>query len=450
MNVSRYRHHSGSQPLSCADVSDRTPSALEKWGFGHRSSLLRPALSPIGRRTATLLFLTLLSAGGLGLGGCSQLENPLAPRQESPQAQQTPPEPDNEINRPLEPLPEDTNFVVDVVKRVEPAVVQINTSKTIQSQQPEIFRDPFFRRFFGDELPQQQERIVRGVGSGFVIEADGKILTNAHVVAEADTVVVTFANGRTLEGKVLGSDPVTDIAVVQIPANNLPTVTLGNSDQVQPGQWAIAIGNPLGLDQTVTVGVISAINRSSADIRASDIRGDFIQTDAAINPGNSGGPLLNARGQAIGVNTAIIGGAEGIGFAIPIATARRIAQELITTGKVEHPFIGVRMVSLTPEIREELANLPNREFSVPEGEGVLIVEVVPDSPAAAAGLRPGDVIQSINNQAVTKADQVQQLVERNGVNNPLPMTVQRNDRTVEVTVRPRPLPQEAIQRSPQG
>jgi len=447
MKVSRYPHSSSSR-LPRADVSDRAP-LFKQQGWGHRFSLPLSPVSSGARRSATLV-LTLLTAGGLGLAGCNQLENPLAPRQESPQAQQPLLEPDNEINRPLEPVPEDTNFVVEVVKRVEPAVVQINTARTVQSQQPEIFRDPFFRRFFGDDLPQQQERVVRGVGSGFVIEADGKILTNAHVVAEADTVTVTFANGRTFEGKVLGSDPVTDIAVVQIPANNLPTVRLGNSEQVQPGQWAIAIGNPLGLDQTVTVGVISAINRSSADIRASDIRGDFIQTDAAINPGNSGGPLLNARGQAIGVNTAIIGGAEGIGFAIPIATARRIAQELITTGKVEHPFIGVRMVSLTPEIREELANLPNREFSVPEGEGVLIVEVVPDSPAAAAGLRPGDVIQSINNQPVTQADQVQQLVERNGVNNPLPITVQRNDRTVEVTVRPRPLPREAIQRSPQG
>lgn len=427
MKVSRYTDHSGSQPLSCADGGDRAP-ALSKRRFGYRSSLL----------------LLLLGVGGLVLGSCSR-ENALLPPQASPQAQEA-----TEPQRPLEPVPEDTNFVVEVVQRVEPAVVQINTARTVQSQQPEVFRDPFFRRFFGDDLPQQRERVVRGLGSGFVIEADGKIITNAHVVAEADTVTVTFANGRTFEGKVVGSDPVTDIAVVQIPANNLPTVRLGNSDQVQPGQWAIAIGNPLGLDQTVTVGVISAINRSSADIRASDIRGDFIQTDAAINPGNSGGPLLNARGQAIGVNTAIIGGAEGIGFAIPIVTAQRIAQELITTGRVEHPFIGVRMVSLTPEIREELENLPNREFSLPEGEGVLIVEVVPNSPAASAGLRPGDLIQSVNNQSVTQADEVQQLVERNGVNNPLPITVQRNDRTVEVTVRPQPLPQEALERNPQG
>jgi serine protease Do len=394
------------------------------------------------------LLVLLLSTGGVILGSCAR-ETAVVP----PQSSQEQPALSVNPERPLEPVPEDTNFVVNVVQRVEPAVVQVNTARTVRQEAPEILNDPFFRRFFGDgNSPSSApaERVVRGLGSGFVIEADGKILTNAHVVAEADTVTVTFSDGQALEGKVVGSDPVTDIAVVQVEADNLPTVSLGNSAQVQPGQWAIAIGNPLGLDQTVTVGVISAINRSSADIRAADIRGDFIQTDAAINPGNSGGPLLNARGQAIGVNTAIIGGAEGIGFAIPIATAQRIAQELIATGKVEHPYIGVRMASLTPEIRQELQNFPDRTFPIPEGEGVLIIDVVPNSPAASAGLRSGDLIQSVNNQAVTKADQVQQIVERSGVGNPVPITVQRNGQQTQVTVRPQPLPRDAVQRAPRG
>jgi S1-C subfamily serine protease len=209
---------------------------------------------------------------------------------------------------------------------------------------------------------------------------------------------------------------------------------------VQPGQWAIAIGNPLGLQETVTVGVVSALDRSSSDIGATGKRVGFIQTDAAINPGNSGGPLLNARGQVIGVNTAIIQGAQGLGFAIPIDTAKRIADQLITKGRVEHPFLGIRMVPLTPEIKQRLNNSRNSKVRVEADQGVLIVQVVRGSPADEAGLRPGDVIQAINNQQVTKAEQVQQQLEKSGVGNQLPITVQRGGQTVELTVQPAPLP----------
>lgn len=390
------------------------------------------------KKRVTYLLLPLIGTGVAFLGGCSRFATSFPTQQETSQAL------DNsrdESSRPLVPTASDTNFVVEVVEKVEPSVVQINTSKTVKSQVPEAFEEPFFRRFFGREIPQAPaERVVRGIGSGFVIKPDGLILTNAHVVNNADTVTVSFPDGRSFEGKVLGADPVTDIAVVQIPANNLQTVELGNSQQVQPGQWAIAIGNPLGLQETVTVGVVSATDRSSRDIGVPDKRIGFIQTDAAINPGNSGGPLLNARGEVIGVNTAIIGGAQGLGFAIPINTAQRIAQQLITSGKVEHPYLGVQIVPLTPEIKQEINSNPNSGFVVQADRGILIVRVVPGSPAAEAGLRAGDVIQEINNQPVTKTDELQLLVERSGVGSQLPIQVQRGRRTLELTVRPEPLP----------
>ncbi|RAM48752.1 MAG: peptidase S1 [Hapalosiphonaceae cyanobacterium JJU2] len=348
----------------------------------------------------------------------------------------------NQSDRTLMPTAEDTNFVVEVVKKVEPAVVQINTSRTIKTQVPQLpdaFNDPFFRRFFGEALPTQpQERVVRGLGSGFIIDPNGRILTNAHVVNNADTVTVSFSDGRTVQGKVLGQDSVSDIAVVQIPGNNnLPTVEIANSDSVQPGQWVIAIGNPLGLQQTVTVGVISAIDRS---LNLSTRPSNYIQTDAAINPGNSGGPLLNARGQVIGVNTAIIQGAEGIGFAIPIDTAQRIAQQLITEGKVEYPYLGIQMLPITPEIKQRINNYPNSNIRIEAERGLLIARVIPDSPAARAGLRVGDVIQEINNQPVTNADEILQILDKNGVGSNLQIEVLRNRQTLQFTVRPEPLP----------
>ncbi|ARV59207.1 peptidase S1 [Nostocales cyanobacterium HT-58-2] len=385
------------------------------------------------------LLLPLLGVGIAFLSGCSVDLSRKAPPPET-NSRQAVNEPTTPNNRPLERTPDDTNFVVAVVKKVEPAVVQINTARTVRTEVPEIFNDPFYRRFFGQQVPvQPQERVVRGLGSGFVINSNGQILTNAHVVNNADTVTVSFSNGRTVKGKVLGQDTVTDVAVVQVPANNLPTVEMAKSNQVQPGQWAIAIGNPLGLEETVTVGVVSATDRSISDINPSS-RVGYIQTDAAINPGNSGGPLLNARGEVIGINTAIIRGAQGIGFAIPIDTAQRIAQQLITQGKVEHPFLGIQMIPLTPEVKQRINSLPNSNISVQADRGILIVRVIPGSPADRAGLRAGDVIQAINNQPVTTPDAVQQIVEKSGVGGKVPMQVQRNGRTVQVTVQPGPLP----------
>ncbi|MBF2062971.1 MAG: trypsin-like peptidase domain-containing protein [Calothrix sp. C42_A2020_038] len=350
-------------------------------------------------------------------------------------------EPQNQANRSLAPTADDDNFVVAVVEKVEPAVVRINTSRTVRTQRPQLpdaFDDPFFRRFFGDTVPRQpQERVVRGVGSGFIINSNGQILTNAHVVSDADRVTVTFSNGKTSEGKVVGKDPVSDVAVVQIEGNNFPTVEIASPDSIKPGQWAIAIGNPLGLQQTVTVGVISAIDRS---LNLSTRPSNYIQTDAAINPGNSGGPLLNARGQVIGVNTAIIQGAEGIGFAIPIDTAQRIAQQLITDGKVEYPYLGIQTLTLTPEVKQKLNNYPDSNVRIVADTGVIVARVVPGSPAARIGIRPGDVIQQINNQPVNNAEEVQRVVEKNGLNNNLQIQLLRNEQRLQFTVRPEPLP----------
>jgi S1-C subfamily serine protease len=221
------------------------------------------------------------------------------------------------------------NFIATAVQKVGPAVVRINATRKVANPISDVLKNPLLRRFFGEhEEPIPKERIERGTGSGFILSENGLLLTNAHVVADTDTVQVTLKDGRTFQGRVVGVDLTTDLAVVKIPENKLPTVKLGNSQNLIPGQWAIAIGNPLGLDNTVTIGIISATGRTSAQVGVPDKQVSFIQTDAAINPGNSGGPLLNAHGEVIGVNTAIRADAQGLGFAIPIETATRIANQL--------------------------------------------------------------------------------------------------------------------------
>ncbi|MEH2403231.1 MAG: HhoA/HhoB/HtrA family serine endopeptidase [Nostoc sp.] len=345
------------------------------------------------------------------------------------------------------PLPAatDPNFVIQVVQKVGPAVVRIDSSRTVKTQTPDEFNDPFFQRFFGSQLPQQQNRVERGTGSGFIISADGRILTNAHVVDGADTVTVTLKDGRSFKGKVLGKDELTDVAVVKIQADNLPLVALGNSDKLQAGEWAIAIGNPLGLDNTVTTGIISATGRSSNLIGAPDKRVEYIQTDAAINPGNSGGPLLNYRGEVIAMNTAIIQGAQGLGFAIPINTAQHVSSQLIATGKVEHPYLGIQMVGLTPQLKQNINSDPNSGLSVNEDKGVLVIKVMPNSPAAKAGIRAGDVIQKLGGQLVTDASSVQKAVENSQVGGDLRMELRRNGQNLNVAVQPGAFPTQQVQ-----
>lgn len=284
----------------------------------------------------------------------------------------------------------------------------------------------------------RQERVQRGIGSRFIISSDRRILTNAHVVEGADEVTVVLKDGRSFPGKVTGADRVTDVAVIKIEANGLPTVEPANSDNIVVG-WAIAIGNPLGLNNTVTQGIISATGRSGSDIGIQDIRLDFIQTDAAINPGNSGGPLLDAQGQVIGVNTAILGPAQGLGFAIPIETAQRVANQLITTGRVEHPYIGVRLIELTPEIQQQI-NQSNLGFKINQERGVLIVAVAPNSPATRGGLRPGDIITQVKGVQIQNADQVQAQVQATPLGNTLQFEVNRNGLPQTITVKPEQLP----------
>lgn len=330
-----------------------------------------------------------------------------------------------------------SSFVTAAVLRVGSAVVRINTERTLARSLPEpLSEDPFFRRFFGEDFPQQlpTERL-RGQGSGFIIDRSGEILTNAHVVNQADKVTVLLKDGRTFEGKVQGVDSATDMAVIKINAGgDLPVASLGDSSGVQVGDWAIAVGNPLGLDNTVTLGIVSTLKRSSAQVGIPDKRLDFIQTDAAINPGNSGGPLLNDRGEVIGINTAIRAGATGIGFAIPINKAKAIKDQLMRGEKISHPYLGVQMATLTPELALQNNSDPNSPFTVPEINGVLVVRVLPNTPAAAAGIRRGDVIVSFDGQSVTAADQLQSIVENSRVGQVIQIKVQRGDQTQQLAV----------------
>jgi Do/DeqQ family serine protease len=332
------------------------------------------------------------------------------------------------------------NFIALAVEQVGPAVVRIDAARKIVNDLPDALKNPFFRRFFGDETPVPRERVERGTGSGFILSEDGRVLTNAHVVAGTDAVEVTLKDGRTFEGRVVGNDAVTDVAVVKIDATNLPTVRIGRSDNLTPGQWAIAIGNPLGLDNTVTAGIISATGRSSSQVGVPDKRVSFIQTDAAINPGNSGGPLLNDRGEVIGVNTAIRADAQGLGFAIPIETAQRIAEKLFSSGKVEHPFLGIQMVDLTPDLRKQINEDNEANFKVNQDQGVLVVRVFENSPAAQAGLKPGDVIQTINGKRVKTSSDVQERVESSAIGESLPLEISRNGQPIRTTVKPGTFP----------
>jgi S1-C subfamily serine protease len=381
------------------------------------------------KKPVTHLSLVLLGSGITFLGIYLFAPNQLFSRQFNSQQFST-----NNSTKAQASLPPMVNgdFVTGVVDKVGPAVVRIDAERTVTSQIPEAFKHPFFRDFFEQ---QPRSRTQRGTGSGFIVSSDGRILTNAHVVNDSQKVRIRLKDGRSFEGRVLGADPVTDVAVVQIQASGLPFISKGNSDNLKPGEFAIAIGNPLGLDNTVTTGIISGTGRSSSAIGVPDKRVRYIQTDAAINPGNSGGPLLNQQGQVIGINTAIIQGAQGLGFAIPINTAQRIANQLVANGRVDHAFLGVQMVTLNPELKKEINSDPNRPMTVDTPNGVLIVRVVPDSPAARGGLRAGDVIQKVNGKAVTDSQAIQSIVENSPVNENLRLELRRQGQNMNLSVR---------------
>jgi S1-C subfamily serine protease len=325
-----------------------------------------------------------------------------------------------------------SNFITEVVDKVGASVVRINTSRTTGQVQN---ADSPLRRFFGEAPESGGQQVEQGTGSGFIIE-NGKVITNAHVVQGADKVTVTLKDGRVLQGKVLGLDTVTDVAVVKIEGNNLPAVALGDSEKLKAGEWAIAIGNPLGLDNTVTAGIISATGRSSSQVGDGSKRVNYIQTDAAINPGNSGGPLLNASGQVIGMNTAILRNAQGLGFAIPINQVQRVASQLAAKGKVEHPFLGVQMISLTEQVRQQINQDSSAGIKIDVDKGALIGKVMANSPAAQGGVKDGDVIIAVNGQNVTSASDVQTEVEKSQVGSEMVLGLRRNGQNIQVKVRP--------------
>ena len=297
------------------------------------------------------------------------------------------------------------NPFIQVAEQVTPSVVNISTVTTGKTGKPsELFRpfgnEPFFRDFFDrffEGMPRRRHQT--SLGSGVIIDKSGLILTNNHVIKDADEISVRFSNKQEVKGKVVGTDGKTDLAVIRVSAKeDLPVARLGNSDSLRVGEWAIAIGNPFGLDHTLTVGVVSATGRSEVGIAAYE---NFIQTDASINPGNSGGPLLNVRGEVIGINTAIVASGQGIGFAIPINMARKVMDDLVKKGKVTRGWLGVGVQPLTPELA--------KSFGV-SGEGVLINQVMSKSPAETAGLKVGDLILSVDGKAVKDPRELQRII----------------------------------------
>jgi len=317
-----------------------------------------------------------------------------------------------------------SSFVADAVRRAGPAVVRIDTERTVVSTGSRgvpqmLLMDPLFRQFFGVPgagIPSQ--RTERGQGTGVIFQPEGLILTNAHVVDGSSRVTVVLVDGRSLEGSVVGSDPITDLAVVRISSNSpLPVAPLGNSDGVQVGDWAIAVGNPFGLDNTVTLGIISSTNRNASKLGITDKRLDLIQTDAAINPGNSGGPLLNAEGQVVGINAMVRSGpGAGLGFAIPINRARNIADQLVKNGRASHAMVGLVLQT--------------------DPRGVRVASLMPGGPAARAGLQIGDVITKASGKQIKDPAQFLKAVEANGVGQSLDVIAMREGKMFNYSLVP--------------
>ncbi len=343
-----------------------------------------------------------------------------------------------ELERDMALVNRTSKAFVNIVKKAKPAVVHIKVEKTnrqstaLDQQLDEIFNNPLLEQFFGPYYKQFKQQIPRGrvekgQGSGFIISPNGLILTNNHVVDQASSIIVTLTDDRTFDARVIGTDPQTDVALLKIDnSTDLPVLPLGDSSKLEPGEWVIAIGNPFGLSQTVTTGVVSATGRSSIGINEYE---NFIQTDAAINPGNSGGPLLNGRGEAVGINTALFsrtGGYMGIGFAIPINMAKSIEQQLQKNGKVVRGWLGVSIQDMTPE----LAN----SFGLDKAEGILVSEVQESSPADRAGILPGDVITHLNGAPLKDMASLRNNVAMLQPQQRANITLLRNGREERVTV----------------
>ncbi|MTI81429.1 MAG: PDZ domain-containing protein [Firmicutes bacterium] len=320
--------------------------------------------------------------------------------------------------------------IANIVKKVSPAVVKIETVAVEEVNDP-FMNDPFFRQFFGDRLEPQQ-RQQTGLGSGFITSKDGYILTNEHVIGGAEEIYVRIkGKEEPIPAKVVGADFDLDLAVLKINASeDLPTLEMGSSENIKVGNWVIAIGSPYGLEETVTVGVISAKERP-VTVQDRHYK-HLLQTDASINPGNSGGPLLNLKGEVVGINTAVNAQAQGIGFAIPTSTVKEVLDELIEKGRVVRPWMGVQIQDLTPEIAEYL--------DVKQDKGVVVVGVVPGSPADKAGVKQGDVITSLDGKEISNTDELIETVRDKKVGGTLEVGSIREGQKIElyITVTERP------------
>jgi serine protease Do len=324
----------------------------------------------------------------------------------------------------------------DIAKKMSPAVVNIKVVKKVENvgfAQPDIPDGPFhdfFEKFF-QGLPQAQPgpRTQKGLGSGVIISKDGYVLTNNHVVEGAKEVIITLADQKEYKGRIVGTDPQTDLAVVKIDAHEtFPASTLGNSDALKVGDWVVAIGNPFGLDRTVTAGIVSAKGR----VIGAGPYDNFIQTDASINPGNSGGPLLNLQGEVVGINTAIVAQGQGIGFAIPVNLVKPLIPQLETKGKVTRGFLGVTIQAITPALAKSL-NLPDQK-------GALVADINPNSPAAKAGIKRGDVIVAYNGKDVPDSQSLPAMVAATPVGQEATVTVKRHGETRQLPVKIGELP----------
>ncbi len=314
----------------------------------------------------------------------------------------------------------------EAVRRSLPSVVYIFTSKEVKASRHPLFDDPVFRHFFGDRFDNEPQR-SSGLGSGVIVSPEGYILTNYHVVEAADDIEVAVNDGRKLKAKVIGADPESDLAVLKVNADKLPAIVFGQMDSIRVGDVVLAIGNPFGVGQTVTMGIVSALGRSHLGINTFE---NFIQTDAAINPGNSGGALVDAQGNLIGINTAIYsrsGGSLGIGSAIPVSTAKSIMEQIIQSGTVTRGWIGVEAQEITSELAES--------FGLPDAEGALIAGVLRGSPADGAGIKPGDILLGVDGKTVKDPQVMLDLIAELKPGTAVPFKLRRNQSLVDVQVK---------------
>lgn len=350
------------------------------------------------------------------------------------------------------PLPFTGQGFVDVAKVATPAVVNISTTRKVSgpggSPLDPFFEDPFFRRFFGDEFFRRgipRERKEKSLGSGVIVDPNGLIATNNHVVVQADEIVVLLSDKREFKGRLIGTDPKTDIAVVKIEAAGLPFLTWGDSDRLQVGEYVLAVGNPFGLNQTVTAGIISAVGRANVGVAEYE---DFIQTDAAINPGNSGGALVNVKGELIGINTAIFsrsGGYMGIGFAVPSNMAKAVVESLVKSGKVVRGWLGVSIQTVSQELA--------KKFGLKDSKGVIVSDVVTNSPADKGGLSRGDVITEFDGKVVDEPNHLRNMVAQTQIGKKVKMKVIRDkkEKEIELTIGELPLEAQASEgEAPEG